>query len=270
MIMTHFLNILKGILIGMCFPIPGVSGGTVVVLVHAYQQLIEFLSFKKEKIKEHWKLILMLGIGTAIGVFAFSNLISQLMVSHTLYLGWGFIGLIIGGLPFLVRHSGAQKFQLSYVLSFLSGAGIIVALSFIQSPINVIETTLSLTTFIKLFFASIIGAFVMIIPGASGSLILLILGQYQTIITAISDLNIVMLIPVALGCLVGILLGARFIWRIFKRFKIQANWAVIGFVSASIIVIFPGLSMNFEGLMAILICLVCAAVSFLITQIKAK
>ena len=266
--MLYLLDILKGILIGICFPIPGVSGSTMAVILGVYPQVIEFMTLAKKKIQEHWKLVVPLIIGALIGIFGFSSLLTKVLFDYPIPLRFAYMGLIVGGLPFIYQQTGVRKPKVSGILWFLLGVAVIVALYFVKTGENVVYTELTLGRFFSLLGSSIVAAIAMITPGISGSFTMLVMGQYQTVITAVSDLNIVLLIPVAIGAIIGILIGANLIKYLLKRWRTQTYFTVLGLALASLLVVYPGFTMDWQGLLAIILGLACAAFSYFFSHLK--
>ncbi|MFA7100974.1 MAG: DUF368 domain-containing protein [Bacilli bacterium] len=268
--MQYIIDVLKGILIGICFTIPGFSGGTMAVLLGCYQKIIEFISLAKAKIKEHWKFILCLVIGALVGMFAFSKVLTLAFANYPIATRFAFMGLVLGGLPFIFKQSEVKKVQPIHFVWFLLGLAVMVALYFVKAPTNTIVAELSVGTFFTLLGSSILAAFVMVIPGISGSFTLLVLGQYETIINAISTLNILILIPTAIGCLIGIIGGANLIKVLLRKYKTQTYLVILGLIIGSLLVLWPGFNFDLEGLIAVILLVVGALASYFFSHIKAK
>lgn len=130
-----------------------------------------------------------------------------------------------------------------------------------DSTVNVIES-LTLSSGLRLFLCSVIAAGAMIIPGISGSFILLLLGIYTSILTAVSNLNIIVLIPVALGCMVGVLLFAKVIDKLFENFKQETYCGILGLMVGSIFIIFPGFFFGLEFIIGVLLAAVAGVMAY--------
>lgn len=268
--MNVVTTILKGVLIGICFAIPGFSGGTMAVLLGVYRPIIEFVSLNKEKMKERYKTIILLFVGAAVGLLSFAKLIGLLLTDYPIPLYFAFIGLIIGGAPFVYRETEIKKPRLKDILLCLLGLAIVLGFYFIKPPTNDITTSLTFASFCGLFFSSIGAAFAMIIPGISGSFILLILGWYASIINAVNTFNIPLLIPVLLGVACGAVGGANVIKKLLAKYKASVYCVIFGMIVGSIVALYPGFSFDIEGLIAVILALLCAAASFLLSRGKTK
>lgn len=244
--MENIILIIKGIVIALANIIPGVSGGTLMITLGVYEQIIDIISHPLENIKKNWKFILFIGIGAVIGVLGFSKLISYCLDKFPLATPLFFIGLIIGGLPLLFRKGKvSSNIKISNILIFLITFGIVILFTFLKSGDNVVTITTDLKGIILLFLVGIVSASSMIIPGISGSFMLMLLGYYKPIIDVVSNLtklnslwdNLKVLIPFGIGLVVGIVLVAKLIEYLLKKYEIKTYFGVIGFVFASIIAI---------------------------------
>ena len=244
--MENIILIIKGIVIALANIIPGVSGGTLMITLGVYEQIIDIISHPLENIKKNWKFILFIGIGAVIGVLGFSKLISYCLDKFPLATPLFFIGLIIGGLPLLFRKGKvSSNIKISNLLIFLITFGIVLLFTFLKSGDNVVAITTDLKGIILLFLVGIVSASSMIIPGISGSFMLMLLGYYKPIIDVVSNLtklnslwdNLKVLIPFGIGLVVGIVLVAKLIEYLLKKYEIKTYFGVIGFVLASIIAI---------------------------------
>ncbi len=251
-------NFLKGIAIGVANAIPGVSGGTIAVILRVYDILIESLSLHWKAIVRNLPLLIPLGLGLVFGIFGFSKLLDEvLFANYSQVTYFGFIGLILGSIPLMLTISNIQrKDYLPSILPFLIGFILLIAISFwIPSTSHTVSTDLTLELFLILLASCAIAAIAMIIPGISGSFVLLALGQYETVIQAVSTMNIMVLIPAALGIVVGLLFGARMIHYFLTHFRTPTYAVILGLLMASIVVLWPGFSDSFMIIPSILACL---------------
>ena len=133
-----------------------------------------------------------------------------------------FMGVVLGSLPMIYKEGTSEKkFKPIHIIPFLIGLGIIIGVTVISmsTTSSSITTELDGGTFVFLLVSCVIAAAAMIMPGLSGSLVLLILGGYHTVITAVSDMNIPILIPAAIGILIGVVLCAKLITLCLKKWK---------------------------------------------------
>lgn len=276
--MNYFINVLKGAIVGIANIIPGVSGGTMAVITGIYQKLIDIigniLSHLKSwsKLKEDIKFILPIGIGAVIGIVAFSKILKWLLENHSMPTLYCFLGLILGSLPYIFKNANQKGFQIKYLIPFVITTGFMILLNMIATSIgeeNALQefekTPLEL---IKLFGYGFIAAGTMIIPGISGSMVLMIMGVYTAILSAVSNLNIPVLIPFALGVMVGIILVSKLVDLLMEKFYGYTYYAILGFILGSIIFIFPGFAFNLTGLISILTFVIGLLASFFFSKMS--
>ncbi|MFI3257447.1 MAG: DUF368 domain-containing protein [Spirochaetales bacterium] len=252
--------IATGIILGLSNIIPGVSGGTMAVVFGVYDRLIAVITPNVKKIISMWKFWLPLGIGMLIGIMVFSNILAKLFEYYPIPTNWFFIGLVLGSLPLIVAKIRAscpentQSPPLSVVIPMLIAFAILVVTDTLQSNTvgETVFTELNTGVFMRLFFSSVTAAIAMIIPGISGSFLLVVFGTYETILTATAQLNIPLLIPVALGVIAGLLGGAGAVRLLVKKAPAQTYGAILGLVAGSIVSIYPGYNLNIQLLFSIL------------------
>ncbi len=256
--MEYIRNIIAGIVIGIANIIPGVSGGTMAVVLGIYDRLIDSISLSLKKLKKNWKFLLTVGIGILTGILLFAKLLTFLFESYNVPTKFFFIGLIVGSIPLVWKKTTEHKrFQSVNIIPFLITLAIMIAMTVIGKGENVAQTVLTAPLFITLIIVSALAAISMIIPGISGSFIMTALGQYETVLSAIDRLDIRMLIPVAIGVTIGILGGAKLISILLKRFQQGIYAAILGLILGSIVVIFPReYAFNLQGLIAIFVLLI--------------
>ena len=268
--MKHFINFIKGMLIGVANIIPGVSGGTIAVATGLYEQLISTIGnfFKKfkETFKENMIFLIPIGLGAVAGVFLFSKLLEYLLSNFEMATKFAFIGLILGSFPLIFKNSISQGFKKKNLIPFFITFAIGLTLTILKkmgiTGTEVEAFNIDFITVIKLFIYGAIAASTMIIPGISGSFMLLLLGVYNPLLVAVGDLNILVLIPVALGAGAGVLGVAKIIDILLKKWHGATYFAIIGFVVGTMPAIFPGFAFNLEGLVSIVVLIIGAIISF--------
>lgn len=230
------INIICGIAIGAGAILPGISGGVLCVVFGVYQPLMSVLSHPVEGIKKNWKMLLFIVIGWAVGFIVFSNLIKIMFGASELYATWFFIGLIFGNLPALVKEAGKQGRNIRSFVGLASGFVLMSAilLTFIFLP-NV-KVTPNLLWY---GFAGILWGLSIIIPGMTSSSILMCLGIYEPFNNGIASLNMEVIIPWVVGMALVVLLLAKVVDKLFKKFYSVSFHTVLGIVIASTVVIIP-------------------------------
>ena len=209
--MKFVIYAIYGCIIGVANIIPGVSGGTMAVILNIYDKLIDSVIGIKKHIKESLSFLIPVAIGGGLGIFGFSKLLKYLIANYPAPTFLFFIGLILGTVPMIFKKvltakDGNKKFNIYSIIPFIVFFGIMIALSFFNTEnSSSSQIQLDFVNWIYLFFGSALAAMCMIIPGVSGSMILMILGLYSTVLGAVADIfsnfsnSIMILIPAGLG-----------------------------------------------------------------------
>ena len=239
-----------GIILGIANVIPGVSGGTIAVVFNIYDRLINVISLNVKKIISEWKFILPLGLGMVAGIIGFSKVITFLFENYPMQTNLFFVGIIAGSIPLIFRKikssmneisSEKKKPYLSTIICFIISLAIMIIMTVFKdiSTSTIIYTELTMPLFFILLVSGALGAIAMIIPGISGSFLLLAIGTYATVIGSVSDFNIPLMIPTAIGILIGLLFGAYLVRMLMEKVPAQTYGAIFGLVIGSIFTVFP-------------------------------
>ncbi len=240
--------VIKGFLIGVANIIPGVSGGTLAITLGIYEKLIGAISHFFKNLKENIKFIIPIGIGAVLSILLLSRVISFCLDKYTLATILFFIGLILGGIPLLNKKIKGHYKNVSNIIIFLLSFGFVIALSVLKGENVVSFANMNIINYIMLFLVGVVAAATMIIPGVSGSFVLMLLGYYKPIVDTIGALtkfnniwqNIMILVPFGIGVLVGIVAISKLLEFLFKKYEVKTYFGVMGFITASIITIFTG------------------------------
>ena len=242
--MGAILLLLKGFIMGIANIIPGVSGGTLAIILGIYEKLIDVLSSFWKNFKKNLLFILPLLVGMGIALIAGSFIIDWGLDNFPIATTMFFVGLVIGGIPFIYIKVH-KKYSFLNVSIFVIIFALVILISVITMENEVSLANLNFLEIVKLFIVGMVAAATMIIPGISGSLVMMNLGYYEPIIEAIKGLtkfsqighNICILLPFGIGVLVGLFLIAKLIKYLLKRFPIQSYFGILAFVIASIVCI---------------------------------
>ena len=373
--MQNILAILYGLVFGIANVIPGVSGGTMLVVFGCYDKVCGALTLNLKEIKKNIVFLIFFGIGAVIGIVGFAFVITWLFTNFPTQTNMFFMGLIIGSVPLIIRNATVKdKFKPICVVPFIIGLAAVVGLAiaengstgpsrfetavngdytsitiyndsdrvvneweidlgegridpkigtattggkmtFSESTVNKIlgfigvefedrdaynaiinedgaviephsshtvtllgrysdtladmELSVSYKMDVKLFLtmmaALFIAAIAMIIPGVSGSFVMMALGVYSTIIAAVKDLDFAIIIPCAIGAIIGLVVGARLITWLMKKYSLIVYSAILGLVAGSIYVIFPvGFGLNIATLTGAICLAVGAVVAYVV------
>lgn len=241
-------SILKGMVMGIANVIPGVSGGTMAVSMGIYDKLIHSVTHLISEFKKSMKFLIPVGIGMVLGIILLSQLIGLMFEHFPIQTNLLFIGLILGGLPAIYGKVKGQSIRVPHIISFLVFFVIVVGMAAIGEVDKAGSIlTFNLTNCIILILVGIIAAATMVIPGVSGSMVLMLLGYYNSIIDTINNVvnslvamnidgiiqGILVLIPFGIGVVIGIFAIAKLVEIIFNKFPLMAYWAIIGLIVAS-------------------------------------
>lgn len=242
--------LIKGFLIGIAFVIPGLSGGTMAVYLGLYQPLLEAIGSIFRQFKKSLALLVPVGIGLVLSIVLFAGLIGWLLSIHSLGTLLFFIGLMLGGMKKITAPiRWRQTHWLGYALAglaFLSVIGLFVGKALVsENPI----THLSLTpaNALLVFLLGMAAATTMIVPGVSGSALLVVLGYYTAIVTnvignlfdlSVFTYNLSIVALFGLGGVLGVYLISKGLNRLLTRHESESMLVIFGFLVASMLVLF--------------------------------
>lgn len=249
-------NIISGACIGIANIIPGVSGGTVALLLGVYEKLTEaigqFLTASKSKKIEFIKFLSQIFIGAVIGLLAFAKIIGFLYSNYEEATSFFFLGLIVASLPLVLTHRENKSITNSGKLWFFFGVFIMISFSIIQyfyGSSSEVSTgyNLNLAYSIKLILAGALAGGAMVIPGISGSLLLVMIGEYYNILGFVNNRVILPILFVGIGAVIGIVGFAKIIDKLLKNNRDNTLYFIIGLIVASLIEIWPGFTLTFTN-----------------------
>ncbi len=255
--MKFFQQALYGLLIGVANIIPGVSGGTIAVMLGIYDQLIDAVSSLRRRFWDSVRYLFPIGVGAVAGILLFSHLLKFLLGTYPGPTNFFFLGLILGGIPVIIRRIRSSGRLRPVSIVPLIAAFLCMILLFVFSRSDggptALITSLTFGRTLQFFFCGALAAACMILPGVSGSMVMMLLGVYYSILTAIAELNIILLLPVAFGILLGFFGGAKLIGLCLHRWEQGAYSAILGLIAGSL---FPVLNnaqigANLQGVFSI-------------------
>ncbi|GAP09881.1 predicted membrane protein [Bellilinea caldifistulae] len=236
---------IRGFLMGTADAVPGVSGGTVALLVGIYEELIQSiravadlrhlqrvfrLQFKALLDELPWKFLLALVLGIFAGAVTLAHLLENLLETQPLFVWAFFFGLVAASAVVVARR--VRVWGGANVLLLIGGAVItylVVGLVPMDTP----------DTFLAFFLSGMIAICAMILPGISGAFVLVLLGKYQDVLAAVTGLDIPRLIVFLLGAVVGISLFSRVLGWLFRRFHDATITLMIGLMLGSLRKLWP-------------------------------
>jgi putative membrane protein len=245
---NFFLRMLKGACIGISMIIPGLSAGTVSILLKIHEGIINAVTNLFKKFKESFLFLLPILIGAAIGFLGLAKPIKFGLSEFPLITVTLFVGLVIGGLPSMIK-AVKDKFSAKNLIISIIFIGVIIGICFLVGLYTVDISTLNVGTWLYLMFAGFVGGSALVVSGISGSMSLMVLGVYDALITIVSDLesalighehvyeigtSILYLIPVFIGIVLSFIIMS-FVMKFFlSKFPTETNYAIIGLTVGSI------------------------------------
>lgn len=245
-------QILQGMVVGIANIIPGVSGGTMMVAMGLYDKLIHAITHLKSEFKESLKLLVPIFAGAGIAIVVLSRLFEFLLAEYPIPTNFAFCGLIAGSLPFIFKKVKGHTITIGKIIPFLVFFGIVILMAVMgETSGNAADVSFNVINVVKLLVVGIIAAATMVVPGVSGSMMLMLLGYYDVILKAINNcmdaliqLNMAgimtgigILAPFGIGVVIGIFVIAKIIEFIFTKAEIHAYYGIIGLIIASPIAI---------------------------------
>lgn len=257
--MNFLIHLIKGVFVGVANVIPGVSGGTMAVTFGIYDKMLSSIANLLNDFKNSAKTLLPIIIGMVAGVVGFTFIIPYLLENHPFVTSMSFTGLIMGGIPMIMKSlKDAKKSEMNTntaicAFLFILFAALAIGMLFMNgSETNGVSLSADPKTLITVFFMGVIASATMIIPGVSGSLVLMILGYYFGIISAVKDfisalksLDLsemieqgLILLPFGVGCILGIFFISKLIAWLFAHYKTATFSAILGLIAVSPVSIF--------------------------------
>ncbi|EMJ6799026.1 DUF368 domain-containing protein [Staphylococcus aureus] len=249
-----WINILKGFAMGTSDLVPGVSGGTIALLLGIYNQFIASISgIFSRRFWPSFTFLIPIIIGMLLAMGSLSNLFNYLLSQHHIPTMFFFGGLIIGIVPYLLKISNYKtSFTTKHYMMVIAGIAILIVITLMNNSDKHVGETLTLSTglIIKYFIAGMCASSAMLLPGISGSFMLLVFGVYGTVMLAISEVvklnfaGLPILLAVGFGVLAGFIISSKIIQYFLTHHKLMTFALIIGFVVGSLFAVFPGLPTN--------------------------
>jgi len=244
--MKEYTNyLLKGIAVGVANIIPGVSGGTIALITGIFERLINAIKafditaarllftgkWKAFARKTDFYFLLTLFIGIAMAIISLARVFDYLFRDYPVYIWSYFFGLVLASVYFVAKT--IERWNFVVILLFVIGTAFAIFVSLINPAAEN-------SNFWYLFLSGIVAICSMILPGLSGSFVLILMGNYQLIaIQAINERELSILLPVALGAIIGLIAFSHLLSWVFKKYKNQTIAILTGFILGSLNVLWP-------------------------------
>lgn len=242
---------LKGLCVGGTMLVPGVSGGSMAMILGIYDKLIESVSSFFKDIKNSLIFLVTFSLGAGVGMILLAKPLLHLIESYPMLLLYFFIGVVAGGVPMIYQK--AEVHSISWKVFLYPAAGLAAVLLFELLPADFFQmgTGEGIPGFLLLAAAGIVAAVALVLPGISVSYLLLLMGIYDKTMMAIGDFNLAFLIPLGSGIILGIILTTKFLENAMKNHTQATYLIILGFVAGSVAEVFPGVPQGIEFIFCI-------------------
>ncbi len=246
------IKLVKGFIIGASMLVPGASGGTMAIILGIYDDLIHAVSTLRQHFKENAILLGTYGCAGVIGILLFSRPMLAAITMWPKPTMFFFLGAILGSIPPLYRKVRTDRLKPINVVVAGLGALLGVSTRFLPAGVITLSDSFQMVSVLMLLFAGLIIAVALVLPGISASYILLMLGMYDITLVAIQDLNLLFLLPLAIGVVGGTLLTTEILGNAMEKHPQFTYMLIIGFMIGSLLEVFPGVPQGLD----ILYCLI--------------
>ena len=240
-------EICRGSLLGVANIMPGVSGGALAISMGIYDKIIYAITHLRKDLKNSIRILTPIGIGVVLGFAGLSFVIRWLFEEYPLQTNLLFVGLVMGGIPEILKPIRAEKVRTAGILAFFFFFFLVAALPMLNISGKEAVMDLSFVTAVKMFGIGIISAATMVVPGVSGSMILLLIGYYQPLLDEITGCiqgfltmnadqmirGVLILAPAVLGLGAGIIVIAKIVEYLLAHHKTTSYWGILGLIIAS-------------------------------------
>lgn len=247
------VNFIKGLVIGLATLVPGVSGGTIAMILGIYSDLIHSIGSFFKDIKRNIILLLQVGIGAILGIVLFSKIINLALNRFPYQMSYLFMGVVSGGFPLLYKKSLDSKVKRFDFVFFIVGFIVVYIMTLEPNAIVNLAMDTGIKNIIFLIVAGIVIAIALIMPGISTSFMLLTLGLYDFTLEAINQHNLNYLIPLCIGVVIGTAITTKTIEKLLNKHTSKTYLLIVGFVVGSLIEIFPGIPEGMDLIYSIII-----------------
>ena len=230
-------RVLEGTIIGAVGMIPGASGGMIAVAFGVYRKIIDSAAGLLKNSKENFLFLLPYGIGVCIGLLLTARVLQWLLENWRIPLMYLLIGLVLGGIPSLIKSAG-KKFCRKYAYCVLLGSVITAVLAFLDS--TAVSTAYRDFGHIAALLSGALITIGIVIPGVSTSFILMYIGWYEPLLAALNSFQLSYLACAAGGAAMVAILLISFVRRMFLRHPAGASYCILGFLLGTVVMIFPG------------------------------
>ena len=266
--------ILKGFVVGLGKIIPGVSGAMLAITMGVYERGLRAISNIFKEFKQHFKFLLFLGIGIIFALVIGGKVVIYCLDKFYLPTMLLFIGMILGGIKPLFKEVKGEKIELKNIMIGLSVVILLLVVSLLDFGQDKSSYVKNISSFFTFFLGGIFDAAATVIPGISGTALLMVLGYYNIIMSSFGDMfnfsnlgnNLFVLVPFGLGMAFGIFTLAKLMNYLFSHHKTTTYYAIIGFSCVSVLILIGKTFGNTYAILEIIISLILLVVGYIISR----
>ncbi len=234
----------KGLIVGGTMLVPGVSGGSMAMILGIYDRLISSVSSFRKQIKESVLFLAIFTIAALAGMVLFASPLLALIEAYTKPMMFFFLGAVAGGVPMMYQKARVQAFTWKLPVCIIGGILAVMLISLF--PAETFGAGGGSAGVLVLVSAGLIAAIALILPGISISYLLLMLGIYTDTMKAISSFDLGFLFPMGIGLLIGIILTTKVLEGAMERYPQPTYLMIMGFIIGSAADVFPGFPVGWE------------------------
>lgn len=269
--MKGFLyRILCGFCLGISIFAPGISGSIMAIIMGIYDKIIDITSNPFKNLKQNIKFLFPMGIGAVISLILFVFVFSYLFETYEKAVYMLFIGLIAGNLPMIYKEARKSEFKWYYLLGAIIAVVIAFVIGVMSENVSSAEGVSVSSNLVYLAVCGAVGGFASLIPGMSISMILIVMGVYDTLINSAKSLDVAVIAVVGVAFVLAMVISSRFIKFIFEKFNGLAHFMVLGFLVGSIGGIFCSLPSDGSTVAGIIMLVIGLAISLLFVYLGKK
>lgn len=270
----NIMLILKGFIIGLGKILPGVSGAMLAITLGVYETGLKAVSNIFKEFKKYFKFLFLLGIGIVLSVVLGSKVVMYFLNKFYLPTMFLFIGLILGGIKPLFKEIKDKKIKPHYIVIFSIVMITILGLTFLDIGHDKTNFDKNIYYFIIFFIGGLLEAAATVIPGISATALLMILGYYNVIMTALSDVfnianianNMFVLVPYIIGTAIGAIIIAKIMDYFFSYHKVSTYYAIIAFAITSVLTLFIQTFATTYSILTIIISICMLVIGVILSQ----
>lgn len=248
----NLFTVLKGMIVGGTMLVPGVSGGSMAMILGIYDKLVSSVSsFRKHK-RESFFFLALFSIGGGLGMLLFANPLLSLIERYPMPMLYFFLGAVAGGVPLIFKQAEIKSFSWKVPLYITVGLLVVALFAILPAGAFQSEMEAGVISFLLLMLTGFIAAVALVLPGISVSYLLLIMGLYDETMRAISEFFLPFLVPLGIGLLLGIVLTTKVLEHAMTKYPQPTYLIILGFVIGSMAEVFPGIPTGPELLPSLL------------------